>query len=405
MSSKVENNKNFVTRREVLAKISNFAVFCVLFSKVSPSIAFAAGTSRNGGKGKNNLKAFRLGKQNGKLIRFVIESSDKIKYTYSFIKNPNRMVINIENANFNNLDDTTVKTGFVNKTRYIVDAQNNKNIKIILDLSDNAAIQKDFAIPPSADKGHRLVFDLKLAEKEAVEGDTNKPVVKEKRTYTVVIDAGHGGKDPGAIGRKRTREKDIVLLLAKNIRNQLKKEKNFKVIMTRDSDKFIKLKDRARVSDKNKADLFLSIHADSNRNKKARGLSVYTLSDKASDEEARRLAEKENAADLIGDNHFEEYDPVVKNILGELNQTIVKETSMEFADAIVREVKRNRNIKLLSKPHRQAPFAVLKSSVPSVLIEAGFLSNSKEESLLNKLWYRTEVAGSIKNAIKKQLVG
>ncbi|MBN1783939.1 MAG: N-acetylmuramoyl-L-alanine amidase, partial [Alphaproteobacteria bacterium] len=217
----------------------------------------------------------------------------------------------------------------------------------------------------------------------------------------IVLDPGHGGKDPGAIGKNRTLEKNVVLAVGKKVEALLKR-KGYEVHMTRRTDKYLKLKDRSRFGQDKKADLFISIHADSNPNRSARGLSVYTLSEKATDQESAKLAERENAADLIGISGFENYDKNTQFILGEFGQNLAVQEGIILAELIVSAVKKaDEEVKYLKTTHRSAPFAVLKSTVPSALAELGFLSNPVEEKLLGQDSHQTKLAEVIVKAVSK----
>jgi N-acetylmuramoyl-L-alanine amidase len=228
------------------------------------------------------------------------------------------------------------------------------------------------------------------APKPSLAGKMNKAKV-------IVIDPGHGGQDPGAIGKGGTREKDIVLEMGKQLRDVLRKNSEYTVIMTRTTDTFIPLRERAEFGEKKGASLFISIHADSSPKKTTKGFSVYTLNERATDEESKKIAEKENAADLLGIGRFDAYDPVMKNILGDLMQTQVTIASSELADEMVRQVR--KDLECVENPHRGAPFTVLRSTVPSVLVETGFLSNVDEEKKLKQKWYREKLAYSLARAI------
>ena len=226
---------------------------------------------------------------------------------------------------------------------------------------------------------------------------TKKPGEKIDRPKVIVIDPGHGGQDPGAIGKGGTKEKDIVLAMAKQLRDILKKRPEYTVLMTRDTDIFIPLRERAEFAEKRNATLFVSVHADSSPKKTTKGFSVYTLSERATDEESKKIAEKENAADLLGIGTLSGYDDVTRSILGDLLQAQVKIASAELANEMVKQV--SRDLMCVDNPHREAPFTVLRSAIPSVLIETGFLSNEEEEKKLKQKWYRDKLAYSLARAI------
>ena len=216
----------------------------------------------------------------------------------------------------------------------------------------------------------------------------------------IVIDPGHGGVDPGAIGRSGVLEKDITLRTARTLKRRLERSGRYRVVLTRDRDVFIRLRDRIAVARRHDADLFVSLHADSIRRAGIRGLSVYTLSEKASDKEAAELADNENKADLIAGIDLSAETPEVTDILIDLAQRETMNESVRFAAELVQELR--RVTKLLRKTHRFAGFAVLKApDIPSVLIEMGFLSNRQDERALRQEGYRARIADSVAQAIDR----
>lgn len=214
----------------------------------------------------------------------------------------------------------------------------------------------------------------------------------------VVIDPGHGGVDPGAIGVSGIYEKYITLAVARELKAQLERNGRYKVHLTRDRDVFIRLRDRVAIARQYNADLFISLHADTVSNAQMRGLSVYTLSQNASDSEAQALADKENKADLIAGIDLSHESADVANILIDLAQRETMNRSAGFAGGVVDEV--GREVTLLGNTHRFAGFAVLKApDVPAVLIETGYLSNEVEERALRQPEYRTKLAKGIARAV------
>ncbi|MBC7952171.1 MAG: N-acetylmuramoyl-L-alanine amidase [Rhodospirillaceae bacterium] len=219
----------------------------------------------------------------------------------------------------------------------------------------------------------------------------------------VVIDPGHGGVDPGAIGVSGIYEKYITLAVARELKAQLEKSGHYKVFLTRDRDVFIRLRDRVAIARQYNADLFISLHADSVGNPQLKGLSVYTLSQNSSDSEAQALADKENKADLIAGIDLSHESADVANILIDLAQRETMNRSAGFAGGVVEEVGREAN--LLGNTHRFAGFAVLKApDVPSVLVEMGYLSNETEERSLRQPEHRVKLAKSISRAIDRFFV-
>ncbi len=226
-----------------------------------------------------------------------------------------------------------------------------------------------------------------------------KPPLRPKQArYTVVIDPGHGGVDPGTVGHSGSYEKHITLSMARAIRETLESIGSYRVSLTRDRDIFIPLRERIQIARDAGADLFISIHADAIKNKKIRGPSVYTLSERASDKEAAALAEKENKADLIAGIDLTNNSQEVTNILIDLAQRDAMNQSARFASLLVNQLKKRTVV--LRNTHRFAGFAVLKApDVPSVLLELGFLSNPKDERALRSPGFRKKIAIGVAKAV------
>ncbi|HBM90281.1 MAG TPA: N-acetylmuramoyl-L-alanine amidase [Rhodospirillaceae bacterium] len=218
-----------------------------------------------------------------------------------------------------------------------------------------------------------------------------RPTTKPKAPRLIVIDPGHGGHDPGAIGHSGTKEKHVALDIARHMARVLSKEEGITVKLTRDRDKFLSLKERVRIGRETHADMFFSIHADSAPNRRARGLSAYTLSEKASDKFASMLAEKENSADLIGGVELPSDDQDVADILCDLAARRTRNTAQRVKVGFIKGI--GRRWRLLEEPMRAANFAVLRSpEVPAMLVETGFLSNKRDEALLSKKKSRHKIA-------------
>lgn len=231
-----------------------------------------------------------------------------------------------------------------------------------------------------------------------------KPEPKHRgKKRVVIIDPGHGGVDPGTIGISGVYEKHITLSMARELKRQLQQTGRFKVLLTHDRDIFVRLRDRVRMAREAKGDLFISIHADTVRNKTIKGPAVYTLSEKSSDREAQELAEKENKADLIAGVDLTHETPEVTNILIDLAQRESMNQSARFATMLIKEMK--RKTKVLRNTHRFAGFAVLKApDIPSVLLEMGFLSNPQDERNLRSRKYRARLASAVTKAVSNYFV-
>ena len=220
-----------------------------------------------------------------------------------------------------------------------------------------------------------------------------------KEKYIVFIDPGHGGRDPGAIGRLGTLEKNITLKTSIMLRKALKRYKNINSILSRDKDIYLSLKERTKLAKINNADIFISLHADSSKNNKANGISVFSLSDKASDKEARMLAKRENDVDNFLGNKNKIKDPIIYNTLIKMFQRKAMNDSSYLAKKILSNLEKTKLA--VNRGHRFAGFAVLKSyEIPSVLIEIGFLSNKQEEKKMLNTKYLNELSNGLAVAIR-----
>jgi N-acetylmuramoyl-L-alanine amidase len=225
----------------------------------------------------------------------------------------------------------------------------------------------------------------------------DKPKANKKRIYTVIIDAGHGGEDPGAIAPGGIKEKNITLAVARELRRQLEETGRYRVVMTRNKDVYIRLRQRLQIARDNKGDLFISLHADKIDRKGVRGASIYTLSKNASDSETERLAESENNAGVVAGVDLSEESEDVANILLDLAMREKVNESGLFA-RFLESAFRESDIRLLPNSHRSAGFAVLKApDIPSVLIEIGFLSNPEEAKLLTSSAFQKRISAAIVN--------
>ena len=282
-------------------------------------------------------------------------------------------------------------------------------VRIVLDLKAEVR-PLVFALQPIADYGHRLVLDIHplvavdpLAEliEQTQKRPAPPPDNRVARLATIVIDPGHGGEDPGAIGRRGSREKDITLHIAKRLKALVDGESNMRALLTRDGDYFLALGARVEKARAVKADLLVSIHADAFKRPNVRGSSVFALSDKrASSELARALAKEQNESDLIGGVPVKGMDSHVKLTLRDLTQTGTIDYSLRLGSSVL---KRLGSVNELHKPTvEQASFAVLTAyDVPSILVETAFISNPQEEQRLNDESYQDKLARAILEGIKE----
>ena len=345
----------------------------------------------------NKLKRIRFYYNNKKhKLRIVLDTSEKINYDILKSINSKTFKMSLNNITI----DNDFKNPKIDKDiiRNLKLSNNNNNLTFLLD-SHNTFKYKVFTLLPKDKYDHRLVIDLFFLKSFISDAKKNKKNLFKSNKLIIAIDAGHGGKDPGAIGKNGTKEKDIVLSISKKLYSLLKKEKNIKPLLIRSKDNFITLRQRISKARAYKSDLFISIHADAARNKKAKGCSAYVLSQRgASTEAAKWLANKENSADLIGGVRINNKDNTLAEVILDMSQSASIEISIKAANEILLSLKK---VSVLhSKNIEQAGFVVLKSpDIPSILVETGFLSNYKEEKKLRSKKFQHEIANAIKKGI------
>ncbi|MDB2522741.1 N-acetylmuramoyl-L-alanine amidase [Alphaproteobacteria bacterium] len=346
--------------------------------------------------------------------RLVLDLGAKVDFDIFLLDRPRRVVVDLPSLAWPT-DQPTVD-GLVQKIRFGQFTADKS--RLVIDAKGPVRVAKSFLLAPSSGLPHRLVIDLvktgnkefadqvakdraaKRSAKKAAPAPTPftpKPRKQANSKPVIVLDAGHGGVDPGALGRK-AREKSVTLNFTRELAKQLRKTGKYKVYLTRNRDIYIPLRQRVNIARKHNADLFISIHADAIKRKNVRGMSIYTLSETASDKEAAALAKKENQSDIIAGIDFADQPPEVANILIDLAQRETKNLSVKFANLVVDNAR--GKTRLLDRTHRFAGFRVLKApDVPSVLIELGFLTNrSDEKQLLSTAW-RRKVAGAVVNSV------
>lgn len=389
----------------------------------------------------------------GGLTQVTVDLSRQAEYRALFLNEPMRLVVDFPALDFRLNNVMHSPKGVIAGYRYgQFDAETSR---LVFDLSAPARIRKVGYTLPNAKKGQQLILELERTSpiefqaaiqpwapsgselKQATgesggasagpqlaaapgsrvavppkpspaavplprKPETTKP--SERRSgdkRVIVLDPGHGGVDPGAIGARGTMEKNVTLGISREVRRQLEATGRYRVHLTRDSDVFVRLRDRVAKARAVNADMFVSIHADSIGNRHTRGASIYTLSETASDSEAAALAQRENRADVIAGVDLSNETPEVATILIDLAQRETNNQSAILAGVLVQELAHDVPL-LPAKPHRFAGFAVLKApDVPSILVELGYLSNPAEERLLNRQQHRMKVAAGIVRAMDK----
>jgi N-acetylmuramoyl-L-alanine amidase len=351
--------------------------------------------------------------------RLVLEISQRVDFHIFALTSPPRLVVDFPELDFalppNPLGEKPV--GAIAAMRMGLFEPGTS--RMVIDLGHPALVRNAFLMPPSEGKPHRFVLDLEPAEEAAFVAEVRRsaphppappPVIQPPAAavpprpdgrHVIVIDPGHGGIDPGAIGASGVYEKEIALAAAGQLAARLRASGRYHVELTRDRDIFVSLRRRVAIAHRSGAELFLSLHADSMANTKVQGSHVYSLSKTASDAEAAALAVKENKSDIIAGLDLAAYSSEVGTILLDLSQRETNNTSAEIADRMVEEF-RQSGIRALGRPHRQAGFAVLKApDVPSVLIELGFLSNRTDEAMLTSARARTPLIDAIARAVDR----
>jgi N-acetylmuramoyl-L-alanine amidase len=365
--------------------------------------------------------------------RVAIEHSAPLKYSHFMIKNPDRLVVDLEGIEFNNVlesmankiapDDPNIKLLRAGRFKPGV-------VRLVMELKNEVKPQV-FVLPPVGEYGYRLVLDvypleapdpllqlIQQTESQAANSSVAvekkpEPVVEVKverprqgkpvvdRMVTITLDPGHGGEDPGAVGHGGSYEKHVTLAVAKRLKAKIDAEPNMRAVLTRDTDFFVPLHMRVQKARRIQSDLFVSIHADAFTRPDASGSSVFALSESgASSSAARYLAQKENSADLVGGVNISVKDPMLARTLLDLSQTATISDSLKLGKAVLGEL---GGINRLHKDSvEQAGFAVLKApDIPSILIETAFISNPEEERRLNDDAYQDKMAEAIISGIRK----
>ena len=333
-------------------------------------------------------------------IRLVLDLSGPVEHSLFSLKHPDRIVVDLSDSHFRGeLPSLEFANSSIRKIRYA--QRKSDSLRFVLDMQHQVA-PKSFVLKPHGEYGHRLVIDLQDKATAAKRVRPSKPEIKPNRARDIIIaiDAGHGGEDPGAIGRSGTREKDVVLQIARKLAAEVRKEKGMRPVLIRDGDYYVGLRQRARKAHQQRADLFISIHADAFKNRKAKGCSVFVLSNRgASSEAASFLARSENNADYIGGVSLEDKGDLLKMVLVDMVKNTTLEESHSAAAAVLKGL--NKKHTLHKKKVEQAAFRVLKSpDVPSILIETAFISNPEEERKLRSPRHQKIMAKSIMQGIR-----
>jgi len=351
---------------------------------------------------KAALMGIRISQAAGDHTRVVFDLSKSIEHRVFTLANPNRIVVDLSNtresqALISNDKTTSLLKGVRSAKR------ENGELRVVFDLKDKVR-PRSFLLKPQGNAGHRLVVDMHSTNLEPTPIVTSHNQSQySKKQFVIALDPGHGGKDPGAIGKRGTREKDITLAVARKMKKLINRTPGYKAVLTREGDKFVALRNRVKKAREQQADLFISIHADSFRSPKVKGASVYALSlNGASSEAARWIAEKENKSDLIGGISLDDKDDLIASVLLDLSQTATIQDSLELGSDVLKSIGKVSNLN--NKKVQQAGFAVLKApDMPSILVETAFLSNPAEEKKLRNSKHQDKLAKAVFAGIKSHL--
>ena len=332
--------------------------------------------------------------------RLVFDLSAPVDHALFSLAGPDRIVIDLKDANYRGqLSGFDYSNSYIKNIRYA--SRQGNSLRFVLDLRSPMR-PKSFVLKPHGEYGHRLVIDLfdtnRSTPLKSLPRQAKSP--NRPRDVIIAIDAGHGGEDPGAIGRRGTREKDVVLAIARKLKKLVQKEPGMRPVMIRDGDYYVGLRDRVEKAREHQADLFISIHADAFKNHKAHGSSVFVLSDRgASSEAARFLAESENSADMLGGVSLDDKDDLLKLVLVDMVKNSTIEDSHDVAAKVLRDL---RHVNSLHRNRvEQAAFRVLKSpDVPSILVETAFISNPAEERKLRSSRHQQALAKAMLGGVR-----
>jgi N-acetylmuramoyl-L-alanine amidase len=340
-------------------------------------------------------------------LRLVFDLSGPVRYKTFSLSAPERLIIDLAGANLSGdfshlaLGNTVIRS--IRSGHF-----GQGDTRIVLDLS-SPVLLNSFLLAPQDGQGHRLVLDLvsaKLPVSPMVPRETLEKKGRLKRDIIVVVDAGHGGKDPGAVGSKGEREKDVVLSISQLLARRLKKEKGFDVKLVRNDDFFVPLRKRVEIARKHKADMFISVHADAAPRLTASGASVYCLSEGgATSATARFMAQRENGADLLGATsllNLKDKDPMLAGVILDMSMNATIAASLQLGSTVLGSLAGITT--LHQKRVEQAGFAVLKSpDVPSILVETGFISNVRDSQRLVTARHQQAVADGLFEGLQRYL--
>lgn len=412
-------NTKKLSRRHFILKLSAFAG--------AVASGFHAPQALAAGHRAGRLTGAKLSGSPDQVV-FALQLDEPIDYKVFTLDSPDRVVIDLLNTSMaGKLKQGAHDRAPITSIRYAA-SDDNHRLRVVLDVSEQVAVKaamkadgssnvlavtltptgKGSDTPPKkaekAEKPAEKPTEKKAVKKQKASSEPERPITSEpsKGKFIVVIDPGHGGKDPGAVGSNGTREKDVVLEVARKLKTRINREKGMKAVLTRESDTFIPLRTRMDIAHQHKADLFISVHADANPSSRVSGSSVYILSENgASSEAARLIAESENSYELkFGGGNLNNTSNRIASVLLDLSQNAMIDRSLSLAKGVLGEIAKVNNP--LRNRVESAAFMVLKSpDIPSMLVETAFISNPGEEKRLRTADYQQKLASAVFQGVKR----
>lgn len=381
-----------IARRIFLKRLSRYGASLALFAGASPAFA----------KSISTLTGIRISQSADDHTRVVFDLTGDIEHGLFTLDDPPRVVIDLKDTRKSKAIEISNKTtNLMSGVRSA--SKGSGRLRVVIDLQGKVR-PRSFALKPDGKSGHRLVVDLHATNLDPTPIKTSQKERKQrKKQFVIALDPGHGGRDPGAIGKRGTREKDIALSVAKKMKSIINRTSGYRAVLTRDADRYVTLRNRVKKAREAEADIFISLHADSFHKSNVKGASVYALSLRgASSEAARWIAQKENASDLIGGISLDDKDDLIASVLLDLSQTATIQDSLELGSDVLSHI--GKVSKLNNRKVQQAGFAVLKApDMPSILVETAFLSNPAEEKKLRNPKHQQKLAQAVFSGIKKHL--
>jgi len=379
-----------------LPKTSSYRTLFLLLAFVISNTAWAK---------SNAINQFRVW-DSPDVSRLIIDLKKTPKYEVFRLENPHRIVIDIQQTRLNGKNPQVKRTHKLIKNVRSAQRKNSAR-RIVIDTKGKIKY-RTYALLPNREYGHRLVVELSgtgvaKTKKVTPANKTSVPPGSQSgnRDIIIAVDAGHGGEDPGALGRGGSKEKHIALRIAKKLKKVIDQQPGFRAVLTRKGDYYLSLRKRINIARDKRADMFISIHADAYKNPRVKGSSVFILSERgASDEAAKWLAHQENSADLVGGVSLDDKDKTLAMVLLDLSQTATIDASSRVARKVLGEIKKVGPVH--NKTVQHARFVVLKSpDIPSLLVETAFISNPREEKRLNDTRYQAKLANAMLKGIQK----